>query len=139
MMGLKLVKGSTIDINLDPIDLEIKKRGDIGAHLLGLKLTEVRRFTVFWTYFLSCAALIFMSIFIWKFFIIPLAIMAFFTVRQHFRYLQAWSAWNKFARRHVARIDMVKEQAIYGQPLMPWVNIPTPELAQAKKELKKKK
>jgi hypothetical protein len=134
-MGLKLVKGSTFDINLDPADLEINKRGDLGSKLLGLKMTELRRFTIFWVYFLSCGLLIFLSLSFGKIFIIPLAVMAFFTIRQHFRYLQAWSTWNKFARRHVARIDMVKEQSIYGQPMMPWVNIPTPD--QAPKKVKK--
>jgi len=138
-MGLKLVKGSTIDVNLNPSDLEINKRGELGTKFISLKMTELRRFTVFWVYFISCGLLIFLSLASSKLFILPLAVMAYFTIRQHFRYLQAWSTWNKFARRHVARIDMEKEIGIYGQPMMPWVNIPTPDQAPAKKKKKAKK
>ena len=49
-MGLKLVNGDTFDVNLAPKDLEIHKRGELGEKFLNLKVTELRRFTVFWIY-----------------------------------------------------------------------------------------
>ncbi|MDO8626885.1 MAG: hypothetical protein Q7K42_00330 [Candidatus Diapherotrites archaeon] len=122
-MSAKLLKGTGIDLHIDPNGIEYNTRGDLSNKFIGMKALEFKRYTIFWSYFLSCIGLIVLSIFITKFLIFVLAVVVYLTVKIHFKYLQAWSNWNKFARKSVAVIDGDNEFPVYDDLLTPWVDL----------------
>ncbi len=123
-MSLKLVKGSGIDLHLNPENFDYKTRGEVSDKYISMKLLELQRYFNFWVLFVSCILLGIIAIFLSKLLLIPLIFLVHYTVKYHFKYLQAWSAWNKFARKYVVRVDLEKEHQIYEGLLTPWVKFP---------------
>ena len=122
-MALKMVKGYSVDIQLDPNKVERSLRGDLGYKFLSLQLAKNIALLAFWMTFLSAFAFIALTLFMDKLLLIPAFIAGMYSLKFHFKYLQAWSTWNKYSRKWVARIDLDKESSLYGVPQVPWVKL----------------
>lgn len=121
-MALKMFKGHSIDMNVDPKKIPREKRDEVGRNYFSYKTSEMYYWVMFWGLVIGFLYFL-LQAFSDNFFIIPAGIIFFFLIRTHFNYLKAWSKWNKYARKQVVVMDPEKQIPVIVGPKMPWINL----------------
>lgn len=120
-MVLKMLRGHSTDINLDPKTLPREKRDEVGRKYFSYKSKEMYYWVSFWVILVGFLFVLWQSFFN-SFFVVPAGLLFFFLIRTHFNYLKKWSDWNKYARKNVVVMDPTKHRVVVA-PKMPWVGI----------------
>lgn len=121
-MALKMFKGHSIDMNVDPKKIPREKRDEVGRNYFSYKASEMYYWVMVWA-LIICFLYFLLQAFSSNFFIIPAGILFYFIIRTHFDYLKAWSRWNKYARKQVILMDPIKQDSIIVGPKMPWIKL----------------
>jgi len=121
MASMKMLKGHSTDMNIDPHTLPREKRDEVGRKYFSHKASEMYYWIAFWVILGAFLYLLWLS-FSNSFFAVPAGIMFFFAIRTHFNYLKKWSDWNKYARKNVVVMDPTPERVV-ASPKMPWCSL----------------
>ncbi|MFH1663773.1 MAG: hypothetical protein ABH986_03105 [archaeon] len=121
-MALKMIRGHSTDMNIDPHVLPREQRDEVGRKYFSYKTSEIYYWVLFWLLSLS------FIFFLWKalsevFFVVVAGILFYFMIRVHFSYLKSWSRWNKYARKNVVIMDPEKQIHVITGPKMPWCSL----------------
>ncbi|MBU2100888.1 hypothetical protein KKG83_00150 [Candidatus Micrarchaeota archaeon] len=121
-MGLKMIRGHSTDMNIDPHVLPREKRDDVGRKYFSHKTSEYYYWIMFWL-MLAGFVFFFLQALSNSLFIVVSGLLFFFLIRTHFNYLKAWSDGNKYARKNVVVMDVEKQDAVIVPPKMPWISL----------------
>ncbi len=121
-MVLKMIRGHSTDMNIDPHTLPREKRDEVGRKYFSHKTSELYYWIMFWV-LLAATAYFFLQSFLNPFYVVVGGVMFFFLIRTHFNYLKSWSRWNKYARKDVVIMDPEKPTRVIVGPKMPWCSL----------------